>query len=97
MIFVVRTVQGQPPPHDTSVRIVLARATPALVAVAPGQRDVFCVGAEDGPDRLRAEGWNVVALHDGWYADDQAGGVAVWGNGRYWEVRVTPFDVIAQG
>ena len=38
-----------------------------------------------------------VPLHDGWYADEQGGGVAVWGGGRYWEVRATPFDVIAQG
>lgn len=36
-----------------------------------------------------------VALHDGWYPDEKGGGVAVWGNGRYWEVRSTPFDVVA--
>jgi hypothetical protein len=28
-------------------------------------------------------------------ADDSGGGVAVWGNGRYWEVRATPFEIIA--
>ena len=97
MIFVVRIdVDGQPPP-DPLLRIVRRRATPPLVALAAGQQDVFCVGDDAAPDRLRAQGWNVVPLHDGWYADDAEGGVAVWGNGRYWEVRATPFDVIAQG
>jgi len=47
--------------------------------------ELFCVG-DDG-----------VPLHDGWYPDGHGGGVAVWGSGRYWEVRSTPFDVIAQG
>jgi hypothetical protein len=96
VIFVVRTLDAHPPP-DPRVRIVQIRATPPLVAAGPGQQDVFCVGDESESDRLQAEGWNVVRLHDGWYADDEAGGVAVWGNGRYWEVRATPFDVIAQG
>jgi hypothetical protein len=90
MIFIVRTTDTAP-----SVRSVRQRATPALVATAAGQRDVFCVGDETASDRLRAQGWNVLPLHDGWYADDGGGGVAVWGNGRYWEVRATPFDVIA--
>lgn len=92
MIFVVRTTNTPPP--ECIVRI---RTTPALVATAPDQRDVFCVGDETVSDRLRAQGWNVLPVHDGWYADDDGGGVAVWGNGRYWEVRATPFDVIAQG
>jgi hypothetical protein len=96
MIFLVRT-SGVQQPRDTSLRIVRTRATPPLVASMPGQRDVFCVADEDAPERLRGQGWNVVPLHDGWYADDERGGVAVWGNGRYWEVRATPFDVIAQG
>jgi hypothetical protein len=39
----------------------------------------------------------IVPLHDGWYPDELGGGVAVWGNGRYWEVRSSPFDVIASG
>jgi hypothetical protein len=53
------------------------------------------LGDETVSNRLRAQGWNVLPLHDGWYADDDGGGVAVWGNGRYWEVRASPFDVIA--
>ena len=96
MIFVVRTTAAEQP-HDTAMRVVRIRVTPPLVAAAPGQQDVFCVGDDAAPDRLRAQGWDVVPLHDGWYADDDGGGVAVWGNGRYWEVRATPFDVIAQG
>ena len=90
MIFVVRTTNTPP-----AERIVRIRTTPALVATAADQRDVFCVGDETVSDRLRAQGWNVLPLHDGWYTDDDGGGVAVWGNGRYWEVRSTPFDVIA--
>jgi hypothetical protein len=31
--------------------------------------------------------------HDGWYADDTGGGVAIWGQGRFWEIRDTPFSV----
>jgi hypothetical protein len=34
-----------------------------------------------------------VALADGWYAEDGGGGVAIWGQGRYWEIRDTPFTV----
>ena len=42
---------------------------------------------------MRDRGWSLVALRDGWYADDGEGGVAVWGQGAYWEVRDTPFSV----
>jgi hypothetical protein len=91
MIFIVRGAHGQQRP--TKVRIVRTRATPQLSAGAPGQKDLFCVGDEDASERLQAQGWAVVQLHDGWYADDEGGGVAVWGNGRYWEVRATPFEV----
>jgi hypothetical protein len=60
-------------------RVVLVRRTPS------GARlwDFFCV-SDTG----------VEPLHDGWYADDRGGGLAVWGGGRYWEVRSTPFDVL---
>jgi len=34
-----------------------------------------------------------VPVHDGWYADDTGGGVAIWGQGRFWEIRDTPFTV----
>jgi hypothetical protein len=48
-----------------------------------GRTEFFCVG--DVPEST--------PLHDGWYADDTGGGIAVWGAGRYWEVRPTPFTV----
>jgi hypothetical protein len=95
MIFVVRlALGGEPPASSADLRILRMRATPGLVAGAPGEHDVFCVA--DAPEVLEADGWSVVPLHDGWYADDAGGGIAVWGNGRYWEVRATPFDVIAR-
>ena len=41
----------------------------------------------------RARGLNAVPVHDGWYADDTGGGVAVWGQGKFWELRDTPFTI----
>ena len=35
----------------------------------------------------------MIPVHDGWYADDRGGGVAIWGQGLFWEVRETPFKV----
>ena len=66
-----------PPPSD--VRSVLVRRNPA----DPNLLDYFCI----------AEVTDAAPLHDGWYADDCGGGIAVWGGGRYWEVRRTPFTV----
>jgi hypothetical protein len=90
MIFIVRSASVESPPD---VRVVLVRRTPPLAADADLQLDLFCVGDDAAPDRLRERGWRVVAIHDGWYADSAHGGVAVWGQGRYWEVRETPFEV----
>ena len=96
MIFIVRTAGGQTAgdaPDDPQVRIASRRATPAIVPGGAGQTDLFCVGDDDAPERLRGAGWTVVSLRDGWYQNDGEGGVAVWGQGRYWEVRDTPFTV----
>ena len=91
MIFIVRGLVGETPP---GVRVVLTRYTPPLVAGADGQQDRFCVTDDDNvPQGLRNDGYAIVAIHDGWYADDASGGVAVWGSGRYWEVRDTPFTI----
>ena len=87
MIFIVRTFDEKMSVPD--LRIIRARATPSAEA-----RDLFCVGDDDAVDKLRADGWSVVLLHDGWYADDQGGGIAVWGAGRHWEVRESMFNVI---
>lgn len=51
-----------------------------------GKTDYFCIGE---PGDLP-----VVPVHDGWYADDTGGGVAIFGQGKFWEVRDTPFTVV---
>lgn len=91
MMFVVRTRDERP--DDPDVRIAVTRRTPSIVPDGAGLTDLFCIGDDEAPDRLRAQGWNVVALRDGWYQTDDGGGVAVWGQGLYWEVRDTPFSV----
>ena len=48
--------------------------------------DYFCVG--------ESAGLPVIAVHDGWYADDTGGGVAIFGQGQFWEVRDTPFSIL---
>jgi hypothetical protein len=86
MILIIRTTEGRTPPLE----IKMARTTPAIVADSAGQRDYFCRG---DPDAAKAAGWPVVRVHDGWYADDRGGGMAIWGQGMFWEVRDTPFTV----
>ena len=95
MMFIVRANGDwrEGLPSDAGVRIALVRQTPSIVADEVGQTDLFCVGDEADMGRIRARGWNVVTLRDGWYADDGEGGVAIWGQGLYWEVRDTPFSV----
>jgi hypothetical protein len=78
MIFIVR---GTRPP---GLPVKVARRTPGDA----DSTDYFCVGDPDA-----APGLNVVRVHDGWYADDTGGGVAVWGQGIFWEIRDTPFSV----
>jgi|ERR1051326_7314766 hypothetical protein len=86
MMFIIRT-WGETPLRD-GFAIRLARRTPA--EVTGGTRDFFCDGDLDAAKQQRL---NVVSLHDGWYADDTGGGVAIWGQGRFWEIRDTPFTV----
>jgi hypothetical protein len=83
-MFIVRN-GGQPP---DGLEVKLRRRTPALVARAEEQVDWFCLGDVEA---ARRAGQDVVLLHDGWYADDSGGGVAIFG--RYWEIRDTPFSV----
>ena len=80
-------------PPDADIRIALVRQTPSIVATEAGQADLFCVGEEVAFERFRERGWNVVTLRDGWYEDDDEGGVAIWGQGAYWEIRDSPFSV----
>lgn len=86
MMFIVRAMAGRMPP----LHIKMTRNTPAIVPDSAGLTDFFCLGDADS---ARAAGWNVVALHDGWYAGDTGGGVAIWGQGQFWEVRDTPFSI----
>jgi hypothetical protein len=85
-MFIIRTDGARPCGPGVSIR--QTRRTPSLAA--GGTHDFFCDG---DPNAARAAGLNVVPVHDGWYADDTGGGVAVWGQGRFWEIRDTPFTV----
>ena len=86
MIFIIRTEAGLVPPLD----IKMVRQTPAIVADSIGLQDFFCLG---DPEAAKADGWPVVPVHDGWYADDGPGGMAIWGQGMFWELRDTPFTI----
>ena len=91
MIFIVRSARGRP--DGLSVEVKLSRETPAVVREAAGQTDFFCVGEADRIAALRAAGWSVVELRDGYYEDGFGGGVGIWGHGKYWEIRDTHFTV----
>lgn len=91
MMFVIRSSGEWPDRADVEVK--LSRDTPQSVPAAAGKTDFFCVGDTDVVAALREAGWTVVELHDGYYEDGAGGGVAIWGQGRYWEIRDTPFTV----
>ena len=91
MMFIVRSGTGAP--KLTGVQVKVARRTPAIVAGGAGKTDHFCIGETEAMNALHAQGWDVVELRDGWYADDAGGGVGISGHGRYWEIRDTPFTV----
>ncbi len=86
MIFIIRTGQGSAP----NLEIKMTRRTPAILPNSAGHEDYFCRG---DPEAATQAGWTVVPVHDGWYADDRGGGMAIWGQGMFWEVRDTPFTV----
>lgn len=79
MMFIIRNA-GEPP---DGVDVKSQRRSPAADSV-----DWFVVGDAEA---ARGAGHHVVLLHDGWYADDTGGGVAVFG--PFWEIRDTPFTV----
>jgi hypothetical protein len=83
MMFIIRTTGEVPSGAGFTIR--LTRRTPPLAS--GGTHDFFCDG-DPGEQHF-----NVVPVHDGWYADDTGGGVAIWGQGRFWEIRDTPFTV----
>jgi alkanesulfonate monooxygenase SsuD/methylene tetrahydromethanopterin reductase-like flavin-dependent oxidoreductase (luciferase family) len=91
MMFIIRSAAPlQPIP---SVLVKVTRKTPEVFANAAGNTDYFCVGGDRDVAALRSSGAEVIELRDGWYADDTGGGVAIWGQGKYWEIRDTPFSV----
>jgi hypothetical protein len=91
MMFIVRGDGAQP--EAEGVQVKLRRPTPAIVKNAAGQSDFFCVGEPDAMAALRQAGRQVVELHDGYYEDGKGGGVGIWGQGRYWEIREEPLTV----
>ncbi len=91
MIFIIRAEAGRVPATDLApFNIKMVRQTPAIVPDSAGRTDYFSLG---DPDAARNAGLPVVLVHDGWYADDGAGGMAIWGQGMFWEVRDTPFTI----
>jgi hypothetical protein len=91
MMFIIRTT-GEAP-QQAGIAVKLARRTPAIVPGGAGCTDFFCVGAPETQAALRQAGCTLVPLRDGYYEDDTGGGVAIWGQGKYWEIRDTPFTV----
>lgn len=91
MMFILRT--DGPAPPASAIAVKASRRTPASVSGGAGRTDYFCVGEAAAAAALRAAGFEVVELRDGWYAGDTGGGVAISGQGRYWEIRDTPFTV----
>ena len=84
VMFIIRNAGRRPDGAEVKRR----RRTPASVAQGANLVDWFCLG---DPEEARRAGHVVVALHDGWYADDAGGGVTIFG--AYWEIRDTPFTV----
>jgi hypothetical protein len=91
MMIVIRS--NRAPPQVAGIAVKLRRRTPGSVAGGAEKTDFFCVGEAAAIDALRAAGCDIVALRDGYYEDDRGGGVAIWGQGRYWEIRSDPFTV----
>ena len=92
MMFIVRSTGAQP--EMPGIVVKLSRDTPATVKDGAGKTDFFCVGEADSVAALRDSGWQIVELRDGWYEDGRGGGVAIWGQGKYWEIRSEPLTVV---
>ncbi len=84
VMFIIRNDGRRPSAQEIKLR----RRAPAFVASNTDLVDWFCLG---DPEVARSVGQNVLMLHDGWYTDDNGGGVAIFG--PYWEIRDTPFTV----
>ena len=91
MMFIIRNSGARP--DAASIEVKAARKTPAIVPGGAGKTDYFCIGEPETMAALGEQGWEVVELRDGWYADDAGGGIGISGHGKYWEIRETPFTV----
>jgi hypothetical protein len=91
MMFIVRSAGERP--EMPGIAVKLSRDTPPIVKDGAGKTDFFCVGEAEAIAALRDSGWQVVELRDGYYEDGRGGGVAIWGQGKYWEIRADPFTV----
>ena len=91
MMFIVRSIGVRP--EIPGIEVKLSRDTPPIVKDRAGKTDFFCVGDAEGIAALRDSGWHIVELRDGYYEDGRGGGVAIWGQGRYWEIRSDPLTV----
>ena len=91
MMFIVRSAGERPEMPGLDVKV--SRVTPPAVKDGAGKVDFFCVGGPDVMAALRKAGSEVVELRDGYYEDGQGGGVAIWGHGKYWEIRSDPLTV----
>ncbi len=91
MMFIIRTSGAAP--EAPGVAVKLSRPTPSYVKEAAGRTDFFCIGEPDAMAALRGAGQAIVELRDGYYEDGKGGGVAIWGQGRYWEIRSEPLTV----
>ena len=94
MMFIIRGSERPPP---TSIVVKLVRRTPPIIPQGACKTDYFCVGQGKDIAALRAEGWEIVELREGWYEDGTGGGVVISGHGKCWEVRDTPFTVKESG
>ena len=92
MMFIVRSAGLRP--EIPGVTVKLSRDTPAIVKDGAGKTDFFCVGEESAIAALRDSGLQIVELRDGYYEDGTGGGVAIWGQGKYWEIRSEPLTVV---
>ncbi len=91
MMFIIRN--NGVLPDAAGVQVKLRRTTPAIVPGAAGKTDFFCVAEPDAIAAVREAGCNIVDLHDGYYEDGAGGGVGIWGQGRFWEIRDTPLSI----
>ncbi len=91
MMFIVRSTGERP--AVPGIEVKLSRATPAIVPEASGQ-DRFLLRRRSGRDRgaacFRLERRRTARRL---LRGRPGGGVGIWGQGRYWEIRDTPFTV----